>query len=555
MENCSAARLIAGVATGSLAVLDPGRIDTVVGDTEWFYQGDGVLATLAPIHEPSAVIVDAAGNLILSDTENYRVRRVDAQSHLIETIAGIGSPGYSGDGGAATQATISTPGGLAIDGAGDIYFADSGNQIVRRIDVNGDITTVAGTPQSQGYSGDGGPATSAKLFLPEGIALDAAGNLYIADTGNAVIREVDAATGKISTVAGVPGSPGYNGDGTSTASQLNSPWTVTVGPDNSLYIADTYNNRIRRVSGGTISTIAGTGAQGFDGDNGPAGSAVLNLPIGVTLDPAGDLYIADSGNDRVRKVSVATGNVNAGTATIETIIGTGSEGFSGDGGPASQATLHGPYALLFAQNGDFYFTDTINNRIRRVLATPFTLPQFPDTKVTKISSPPVIEGLDSDGNADLNLASPTLENAALDATTTSCSFTTATLKGSSCNLGVEFAPTTVRAEPAGLGHVELRCGEFLGGDRYLRQRVGCQSDRDVARVQRKSKRHRTDRGLYSDGDQRWFVAADRAGDVHGRIVDSLQQRQPERRNRDLFGILAGAGTAYDRGELRRGCEQ
>ncbi len=338
--------VIAGVATGSLAVLDPGRIDTVAGDTEWFFQGDGVLATSAPIHEPSAVIVDPAGNLILSDTENYRVRRVDAATGFIETIAGIGSPGYSGDSGTATLAAISTPGGLAIDGAGDIYFADSGNQIVRRIDVNGTITTVAGTPQSQGYSGDGGQATSAKLFLPEGIALDASGNLYIADTGNGVIREVVAATGYITTVAGVPGSPGYNGEGTATTSKLNSPWTVAVGPDSSLYIADTYNNRIRRVSGGVITTIAGSGAQGFDGDNGPAGSAVLNLPIGVTLDPAGNLYIADSGNDRVRKVSAATGKVNAGTAKIQTIIGTGSEGFSGDAGPASQAALHGPYALF-----------------------------------------------------------------------------------------------------------------------------------------------------------------------------------------------------------------
>ena len=434
--------LVAGVSTGSLAVLDPGRIDTVVGDTEWFYQGDGVLATSAPIHEPAAVIVDPAGNLILSDTENYRVRRVDAQTGLIETIAGIGSPGYSGDGGAAASAAISTPGGLAIDGAGNIYFADSGNQIIRRIDVNGNISTIAGTPQSQGYSGDGGPATSAKLFLPEGIALDSAGNLYIADTGNAVIREVAAGTGRISTVAGVPESPGYNGDGTATTSQLNSPWTVAVGPDDSLYIADTYNNRIRRVSGGVISTIAGTGTQGFGGDGGPAGSAALNLPIGVTLDPAGDLYIADSGNDRVRKVSASTGDVNAGTATIQTTIGTGSEGFSGDGGAANQARLHGPYALFFAQNGDFYFTDTINNRIRRVLATPFTLSQFPDTKVTKISSPPEIEGLDSDGNDDLNLTAPTLVNAELDSTTTTCSFTTAILKGSSCNLGVNFAPTT-----------------------------------------------------------------------------------------------------------------
>lgn len=434
---------IEGMATGSLAVLDPGRIDTVVGDTEWFFQSDGVLATSAPIHEPTAAVVDPAGYLILSDTENYRVRRVDAHTGLIETIAGIGSPGYSGDGGPSTLAAISTPGGLAIDGAGDIYFADSGNQIIRRIDVNGNISTVAGVPQSQGYSGDGGPATSAQLFLPEGIALDAADDLYIADTGNGVIREVNAASGQISTVAGVRDRQGYNGDGTATTSQLNSPWTVVVGLDNSLYIADTYNNRIRRVSGGTISTIAGTGAQGFDGDNGSARSAVLNLPIGLTLDPAGDLYIADSANDRVRKVSAATGNVNDGTATIQTIIGVGDEGFSGDGGAANLARLHGPYSLFFAPNGDFYFTDTINNRIRRVLATPYTLPQFPDTKVTKMSSPPQIESLDSDGNVDLNLLAPTLVNAALDSTTTTCSFTAPMQKGSSCHLAIKFAPMTV----------------------------------------------------------------------------------------------------------------
>jgi len=441
--------LIAGIGTGSLAVLDPGRIDTVAGDTEWFYEGDNVPATSASIHEPAAIVVDPAGNLILSDTENYRVRRVDAQTNLIETIAGTGNPGYSGDGGAATQAAISTPGGLAIDGAGNIYFADTGNQIVRRIDVNRNVETVAGTPQSQGYSGDGGAATSAKLSLPEGIAFDSNGNLYIADTGNGAIREVSASTGRITTVAGIPGSQGFNGDGIATASKLNSPWTVTVGPDNSLYIADTYNNRIRRVSGGEISTVAGTGAEGFGGDNGAAGSAVLNLPIGVTFDPAGNLYIADSGNDRVRKVSASTGNVNAGTATVQTIIGTGSEGFSGDTGPANQATLHGPYALFFAQNGDFYLADTINNRIRRVLATPFTLAQFPDTKITKISTLTQVEGLDSDGNADLNLAAPTLLNAALDTTTTTCSFTAATSKGSSCSLGVEFAPTTVASDLQG----------------------------------------------------------------------------------------------------------
>jgi sugar lactone lactonase YvrE len=436
--------LVSGIGTGPLAVLDPGAINTVVGDSEWFYAGDNVAAINAPIHEPAAVLVDPAGNIYLSDSENYRVRRVDGQTQTITTVAGTGNPGYSGDGGQATSAAISTPAGLAIDGAGNIYFADTGNQIVRRIGVDGVITTVAGAPQTQGYSGDGGPATAAKLSLPQGVALDASGNLYIADTGNGVIREVDATSGNISTIAGVAGTANFNGDGAATASHLNQPWSVAVAADNSLYIADSGNNRIRRLSGGTLSTVAGSGAQGYNGDTGPAAAATLNLPLGVALDPAGDLYIADSGNDCVRKISSSTGDVTAGSATIQTIIGTGSEGYSGDSGPANKAALHGPYVVFFAQNGDAYVADTINNRIRAILATPVTLPQFPDTKVTKTSSPAVIQGLDSDGNAELDLSTPTLVNATLDTTSTTCSFTTATVQGSSCNLGVEFAPTTVQ---------------------------------------------------------------------------------------------------------------
>jgi len=433
---------VVGMATGSLAVLDPGEIDTAAGDTEWNYSGDGEDATAAAIFLPYGVTVDPAGKIYLSDTLNSRVRLVDTVGK-ISTIAGNGTFGYSGDGGLATAAEVNQPAGLAMDGAGNVYFADSGSDIVRRIDaVSGVITTVAGVPQTMGDSGDGGAATSATLGSPEAVAFDAAGDLYIADTGNGVIREVDAATGVISTVAGVAGSQGYNGEGTATTAELNFPWGVTVGPDNSLYIADTYNNRIRRVSGGVISTIAGTGSQGSAADGTEAGAAALNQPYGVVLDPAGDLYIADSSNDRVLKVSAGTGSVNAGTATIQMIIGTGSEGDSGDGAAANLAKLHGPYALFFAQNGDFYFADTHNDRIRRVLATPFSLPPFPATKITKVSSSQV-EGLDSDGNADLNLSTPTLLNAALDVATTTCSFIAATPKGSSCSLGVEFAPATV----------------------------------------------------------------------------------------------------------------
>lgn len=441
--------LVAGVGTGPLAVLDPGTINTVAGDSEWFFAHDGVVATTAPVHEPAGVLVDAGGNIYLSDSENYRVRCVDAQTKIITTVAGSGNPGYSGDGGEAVNAEISTPAGLAIDGAGNIYFADTGNQIIRRIGIDGVIATVAGTPQSQGYSGDGGAATSAKLSLPEGVALDASGNLYIADTGNGVIREVDASSGNISTIAGVAGTANFNGDGTATSSHLNQPWNIAVAADNSLYIADTGNNRIRRLSGGMLSTVVGTGAQGAGGDEGPAAAATLNLPLGVTLDPAGDLYIADSGNDGVRKVSSSTGDVTTGSATIQTIIGTGSEGYSGDSGPANQAKLHGPYVIYFAQNGDLYVADTLNNRIRAVPATPLTLPQFRDTKVTKTSSPPAIQGLDSDGNADLDLALPTTVNAKLDGTSTTCSFTTATVKGSTCNLGIEFAPTIVQSNLQG----------------------------------------------------------------------------------------------------------
>jgi sugar lactone lactonase YvrE len=254
--------LVSGIGTGPLAVLDPGVINTVVGDSEWFFAGDGGAANESPIHEPAGVLVDPAGNIYLSDSENYRVRRVDAQALTISTIAGTGNPGYSGDGGQAVNAAISTPGGMAIDGAGNIYFADTGNQIIRCIGVDGVITTVAGTPQTQGYSGDGAAATSAKLSLPEGVALDASGNLYIADTGNQVIREVDATSGTISTVAGVAGAANFNHDGAATTSHLSSPWSVAVAADDSVYIADSQNNRIRRLSGGILTTVAGNGAQG-----------------------------------------------------------------------------------------------------------------------------------------------------------------------------------------------------------------------------------------------------------------------------------------------------
>jgi sugar lactone lactonase YvrE len=431
--------LLAGFATGSLPVFAPGTIDTVAGNVDWIYQGDGGLANQSPIFLPTGVVADAAGNLYLADSQNNRVRRVDGKTQLISTVAGTGVPGYGGDGGPAVDALINVPAGLVLDGAGNLYFADSGNHIVRRIDaVTGVISTVAGTPGKQGYSGDSLAATAAKLAFPEGVAFDAAGDLLIADTGNNVIREVAAtSTGfaTISTIAGT-GAAGFNGDNQlATAAELNSPWSVAVAPDGSIYIADLTNNRVRKVSGsGTISTVAGTGTRGFMGDSGIATAALLGEPAALAIDPAGDLYIADSDNNRIREV-------NAATQLIETISGNSSEQFAGDGGPADLASMYGPYALFFDQTGNLFIADMFHNRIRRINALSLSL-NYATIKVGNVSEPQSV-GLANDGNATLVLTLPTLVNAATDGSTTTCTTGADILSASTCVIGAEFAPAVI----------------------------------------------------------------------------------------------------------------
>ncbi|TMB73578.1 MAG: hypothetical protein E6J52_11405, partial [Chloroflexi bacterium] len=335
-------------------VTSGGTISTYAGSGSRGLSGDGGPATAAQLYSPHGVALDTAGNLYIADSN--RIRKV-TPGGTISTYAGTGTGPFSGDGGPATAAQLSSPAGVALDLTGNLYIADDGNYRIRKVTPGGTISTYAGGGSSN-FSGDGGPATAAQLNVPVGVALDPAGNLYIADQGNSRIRKVTPG-GTISTYAGTD-TPGFSGDGgPATAAQLNVPVGVAVDPAGNLYIADSGSSRIRKVGpGGTISTYAGGGGgtPGFLGDGGPATAAYLNNPVGVTLDPAGNLYIADLGNARVRKVTPG--------GTISTYAGSGSFGFSGDGGPATAAQLNGPWGVAVDPAGILYIAES--GRIRKV---------------------------------------------------------------------------------------------------------------------------------------------------------------------------------------------
>ena len=285
------------------------RIHTVAGGNI----GDNGPATGALLSDPFDVAVDTSGNLYIADDQNNRIRRVDSSGN-ITTVAGTGVSGYGGDGGPATEAVLNSPVGVAVDTSGNLYIADSGNHRIQRVDTMGTITTVAGTGE-QGESGDGGPATAALLSDPFDVAVDTSGNLYIADTRNDKIRRVDT-MGIITTVAGT-GAGGYFGDGgLATNAWVYRPRGVAVDSSGNIYIADTLNDRVRQVDTmGIITTVAGTGESGYGGDGGLATAAVLYFPTRVVVDSSGKLYIADTNNSRIRRVDTS-GN-------ITTVAGTG----------------------------------------------------------------------------------------------------------------------------------------------------------------------------------------------------------------------------------------
>jgi len=330
-------------------------ITTTAGNGTQGYTGDAGPATGAGLDYPIGVAVDASGNLYIADAGNNRVCKVD-RAGIITTVAGNGAQGYTGDGGPAVLAKLDYPMNVALDASGNLYIADDGNNRIRRVDRAGIITTVAGNG-TQGYSSEGF-ATGAELEQPTGVAVDSAGNLYIADNQNFCIRRVDN-RGIITTVAG-NGTQGYGGDGGPAAdAELNYPAGVAVDSAGNFYIADARNNRIRRVdAGGIITTVAGNGIQGYGGDGGLATSAELNYPAGVAFDASGNLYIADNGNNRIRRVD--TGGV------ITTVAGNGIQGYGGDGGPATGAELNYPAGVALDASGNLYIADIKNNRIRKV---------------------------------------------------------------------------------------------------------------------------------------------------------------------------------------------
>ncbi len=342
-------------------VSSKGIISTFAGNGVGDFGGDGGTATNAELHLPAAVALDHSGNLYIADTANHCIRLVSTKGD-ITTFAGIGLSGFygfSGDGGPANEATVSNVQDVTVDSSGNVYIADTGAAAIREVNTSGVINTIAGMGGSFGFSGDGGAATSAQLETPAGVVVDGAGNVYILTSSDGRVREVSATV--INTIAGI-GTFGFSGDGgPATSAEFSAPTGLALDSGGNLYVADTGNQRIRKfTSGGTINTIAGNGADAssYSGDGGPAAKAQLNGPKGAAADAAGNVYIADTGNNRVRVV-LTDGN-------IKTFAGTGTAGYSGDNGLAVSAQLSQPFGLAVDAAGNLYVADFGNNRVRKI---------------------------------------------------------------------------------------------------------------------------------------------------------------------------------------------
>ena len=355
--------LFAGILFTSYCQAQSGYIYTCVGNGTSGFAGDGGPATAAELNNPTDVFKDAAGNLYIADRDNNRVRKVSTTG-IITTIAGIGTAGYTGDGGAATAAKLRRPNGVCVDATGNVYIADENNQVIRKINTAGIITTIVGNGTS-GFLGDGGSALTAELSDPEAVAVDNAGNIYIADNNNSRIRKVSG--GIITTIAG-GGATSFTTDGTpATAALLCNMRDVSVDNSGNVYFTNQGCFHILRITAGLLYDVAGAVTASYTGDCGPADSADIAGPYGVYPDNLGNVYICPRGNTRVRKVNTLN--------YITTVVGNGTAGYTGDGGPSINATVSSTITGIFAdQLNNVYFADAGNNVIRN-----FTSSDYSDT--------------------------------------------------------------------------------------------------------------------------------------------------------------------------------
>jgi len=412
-----------------------GDISTVAGNGTYYYT-PGLAATSASMFASSAV-PDALGNVYIADTFNCIVRKVNA-SGTISTIAGTAPNisgtfcGYSGDSGSAIKAELNDPYKVVPDVLGDIYIADTANCAIRKVTFNGTISTLAGVAGRCGYGGDGGAASGAYLSFPQGLALDVLGNVYIADTGNNVVRQVSALTGRISTIAGKFGGGGYSGDGEPAINaQLNTPYDVGIDLLGNLYIADHDNNRIRIVSAGIINTFAGNGAAGYQSDGVPANATSLNSPAGVAIDVAGDVLVADQDNQRLRWIN--------GQGIIYSVAGSGIGNYSGDDALATTLDLADPSGVAVDPAGNMFVADLGNYRIRKITSIPnlnssaYAL-SFGDEPTGRESAPQqlTITGV---GEVTISKISITGDFKQTNACASSLG------SGGACKISVTFAPT------------------------------------------------------------------------------------------------------------------
>ena len=351
--------LTLAVLLSAMSPIDAAEVKTIAGTGKAAYAGDGGPAVKAGVGGPFGLVVGPDGALYVCETTNHVIRRIDLKTGRISTVAGSGKKGYAGDGGPATKALLNEPYEVRFDSAGNMYFVEMRNHIVRRVDAKtGRISTVAGTGQP-GFSGDGGPAVKARLKVPHSIALDNAGQLYICDIGNHRVRRVDLKTGVISTFAGT-GQRKPTPDGAPlTGTPLNGPRALDFDGKASLYLALREGNAVYRIDlkKYTLHHVAGTGKKGYAGDGGDAKQALLSGPKGIAIGPHGDVFLADTESHTIRVIRRG--------GTIETLVGDGRRGDGPDGDPR-KCRLDRPHGVFVDRQGTVYIGDSSNNRVRRL---------------------------------------------------------------------------------------------------------------------------------------------------------------------------------------------